>query len=131
MKEETLKDLAEHPFEPWTLRLRRPLKQGELEVAELVLKPPTVKDILRGDGRSTDTVSYVIAVASSLSGVPEIAFHSMVPEDYADLRLVISLVNSRFVGEINLLDKKKEESEEDPTKAADTPPLTSARTSAE
>jgi hypothetical protein len=41
-----------------------------------------------------------------------------VPEDWADLRLILALTNMRFMGQVNLLDKKEDEAA-DPTKAED------------
>jgi hypothetical protein len=118
-----------NPFESMKLKLRVPLKQGEVEVSEIVLRPPTVKDILMGDGHDPDTAAYIIALASSMSGIPEIVFRSMVPEDYADLRVLIAFTHQRFTGSVNLLDKKEES--ENPTEAASIQPQTSGMTSGE
>ena len=106
------------PFETEIFHLWVPVKSGEYEVSELKIRPPVVKDILMTDGHSPDSVSYVIALMSSLTGVPEIALEKMVPEDYADLRLIASQVHARFIGLTNLLDGKKDagtETDKDPT----------------
>jgi hypothetical protein len=114
-----------NPFEIQVLKLRVPIKQGELEVSELHIKPPLVKDILRTDGKAPEGVGYVLALISSLTDVPEKALEKLVPEDYADIRVIASQVNARFIGYVNLFDR---EDEEDPTKAANTPPPISDQT---
>ena len=119
---------SEDPFSPVTYRLRVPLRKGEVEIGELVLQPPVLKDILRTDGRDPESVAYGIALLSSMSGVPESVLGRIVPEDWADLRLVLSQSNLRFMGPVNLLDKKEGDESGDPTRAADTPPPSSATT---
>jgi hypothetical protein len=120
------------PFEPVVYELRVPIRKGEVEYKELTLRPPEVGDILMTDGHAPESVGYALALLSSLSGVPLMFLKKIVPEDYADLRLILALTNSRFMGQINLLDKKEESKPGDPTKAEadDTPPPTSAPTSA-
>jgi hypothetical protein len=56
----------------------------------------------------------------------------MVPEDWADIRLILAMTNMRFTGQVNLLDKKEDNKPEDPTAAVEsnTPPPSSAPTSA-
>lgn len=122
------------PFEPEVLKLRVPIRKGEVVYKELALKPPVLRDIIRTDGHDPDSVGYARALLSSLSGVPETVLDQLVPEDWADLRLVLARTNMRFMGLVNLLDKKDEDETENPTTAEeaenDTPPPTSAPTSA-
>ena len=122
-----------NPFEPVTVKLRVPIKKGEVEVKDITLKPPLLRDILRTDGHDPDSVGYALALLSSLSGLPEVLLDQLVPEDWADIRLILAQTNMRFMGLVNLLDKKEEE-DEDPTTAAmsveGTAPLTSETTSA-
>jgi hypothetical protein len=119
------------PFEPLVFSLRIPLKQGEAVFKELTLRPPVLRDILRTDGHESESVGYAVALLSALSGVPEAVLHNMVPEDWADLRLILAQTNMRFMGLVNLLDKKEDKTA-DPTKAeeADAPPPNSAPASA-
>jgi hypothetical protein len=117
------------PFEPEIFKLRVPITKGEVEFKELKLRPPLLRDILRTDGYDSDSVGYARALLSSLSGVPEAVLDSMIPEDWADIRLILARTNMRFTGLLNLVDKK-EDGSEDPTKAADViPPPTSEPTS--
>jgi hypothetical protein len=120
--------------EPEEFTLRVPIKKGEVEYKELILRPPLLRDILRTDGYDPNSVGYAMALLSSLSGVPETVLGQIVPEDWADLRLILARTNMRFMGLVNLLDKKDEDQTEDPTKAGETgediPPPTSAPTSA-
>jgi hypothetical protein len=122
------------PFEPIVYELRVPIRKGEVEYKELTLRPPEVGGILMTDGHASDSVGYAPALLSSLSGVPQMFLKKIVPEDYADLRFILALTNARFMGQINLLDKKEEGKPGDPTEAGevadDTPPPTSAPTSA-
>jgi hypothetical protein len=122
------------PFEPIIYELRIPIRKGEVEYKELTLRPPETGDILMTDGHASDSVGYALALLSSLSGVPLMFLKKIVPEDYADLRLILALTNARFMGQINLLDKKEEGKPGDPTEAGeveeDTPPKNSAPTSA-
>ena len=122
------------PFEPEVLKLRVPIRKGEVVYKELALKPPVLRDIIRTDGHDPDSVGYARALLSSLSGVPETVLDQLVPEDWADLRLVLARTNMRFIGLVNLLDKKDEDETENPTTAEEaenyTPPPTSAPTSA-
>ncbi|MDR0387274.1 MAG: phage tail assembly protein [Treponema sp.] len=120
------------PFEPEVLKLRVPIRKGEVEYRELTLRPPLLRDILRTDGHAPDSVAYGRALLSSLSGVPEVVLDQLVPEDWADLRLILARTNMRFMGLVNLLDKKEEGGSEDPTAAAGnaTPPPISDPTSA-
>jgi hypothetical protein len=69
---------------------------------------------------------------SSLSGAPEVVLDQIVPEDWADLRLILAQTNMRFMGMLNLLDEKEEDKNENPTAAGEdtTPPPSSAPTSA-
>jgi hypothetical protein len=133
----TLKGMERDPFAPVVYELRVPLRKGEVEYKELTLRPPEVGDILMTDGHPPESVAYALALLASLSGVPLIFLKTMVPEDYADLRVILALTNMRFMGQINLLDGKEEGKEGgagDPTeaeeKAEDTPPPASAPTSA-
>jgi hypothetical protein len=122
------------PFEPEEFTLRVPVRKGEVEYKKLILKPPVLRDILRTDGHAPESVGYARALLSSLSGAPETVLDQIVPEDWADLRLILARTNMRFMGLVNLLDKKDGGQTEDPTKAEgaeeDTPPPTSAPTSA-
>jgi hypothetical protein len=125
------------PFEPIVYRLRVPIRKGEVEYKELTLRPPVLRDILRTDGHAPDSVGYARALLSSLSGAPEAALDQLVPEDWADLRLLLAHTNMRFMGLVNLLDKKEDDKTGDPTKAAGillevkhTPPPNSDPTSA-
>jgi hypothetical protein len=128
--------MAKNPFEPEVFRLRVPIKKGEVEYKELTLKPPVLRDILRTDGHDPAGIGYARALLSSLSGVPEAVLDNMVPEDWADIRLVLAQTNMRFMGLVNLLDKKEADETTDPTAAAGntpeggTPPPSSAPTSA-
>jgi hypothetical protein len=123
--------MTNNPFEPEIFRLRVPIKKGEVAFAELTLRPPVLRDIIRTDGHDPNSVGYAKALLSSLSGVPEAVLDNIVPEDWADLRLILARTNMRFMGLVNLLDKKEDDKTEDPTTAAeDTPPPSSAPTSA-
>jgi hypothetical protein len=108
------------PFEPELFRLRVPIRKGEVEYKELTLKPPVLRDIIRTDGHDPNSVGYARALLSSLSGVPEAVLDQMIPEDWADIRLVLARTNLRFMGLVNLLDKQDDT--EDPTTAAEPPP---------
>ena len=122
-----------NPFESVTVKLRMPIKKGEVEYREITLKPPVLRDIVRTDGHDPESVGYARALLSALSGLPEALLDQLVPEDWADLRLILAVTNMRFMGQVNLLDKK-EEDDEDPTAAAaaaeGTVPKTSETTSA-
>jgi hypothetical protein len=126
------------PFEPEVFRLRVPIRKGEVEYKALTLRPPVLRDILRTDGHAPESVGYARALLSSLSGVPEAVLDQLVPEDWADLRLVLARTNMRFMGLINLLDKREDAENEDPIEAAEmvarpgngTPPPNSGPTSA-
>jgi hypothetical protein len=122
------------PFEQTVYTLRVPIKKGEVEYKQLTLKPPVLRDIIRTDGHAAESVGYARALLSSLSGVPEAVLDQLVPEDWADLRLILAQTNMRFMGLVNLLDKKEDDEAEDPTTAGetenDTPPPPSAPTSA-
>jgi hypothetical protein len=106
----------ENPFETEIFKLRVPLRQGELTVAELRLRPPVLRDMLRTDGHDPNSIGYARALLSSLSGVPEIVLDNLVPEDWADLRIILAKQNMRFMGLVNLFDK--DEDTEDPPDAA-------------
>ncbi|MDR0876577.1 MAG: phage tail assembly protein [Treponema sp.] len=117
-----------NPFENEVMTLRVPLKSGEVTVDTLTFHPPTVKDALATDKYPPDTVANAIAMASSLTGVPEVLFSSMVPEDFADMCVIVGRTKQRFFGEINLFDTQKE----GPTSAeADTAKPASQKTSAQ
>jgi hypothetical protein len=120
--------------EPEVFTLRSPIRRGEVAYKELTLKPPVLRDIVRTDGHDPNSVGYARALLSSLSGVPEAVLDQIVPEDWADLRLLLARTNMRFMGLVNLLDEKEEDETGDPTTAgaegADTPPPTSDPTSA-
>jgi len=119
---ESMKKYVEaDPFEPIVFRLRVPIRKGEAEFSELVLQPPVLKDALRTDGRHPESVGYAVAMLSSMTGVPESALLRIVPEDWADICVALSLTNMRFMGHVNLLDKKEGEGG-DPTPAAAKPP---------
>jgi hypothetical protein len=128
-----LNSIRNDPFKPVVYKLRIPIRRGEVEFSELTLRPPMLRDILRTDGHAPASVAYGMALLSSLSGVPEAVLEKIVPEDWADIRLVLALTNMRFTGEANLLDKKEEAESPDPTAAEagnGTPPPSSAPTSA-
>jgi hypothetical protein len=118
-----------NPFANETFHLRVPLKSGECEVKELTIRPPLVKDILRTDGHDPESVGYVIALMSSLTGQPEILLEKMIPEDYADIRIIATQINGRFIGLVNLVDEKKKERED--VNENPTPPPISAPPSEE
>jgi hypothetical protein len=106
-----------NPFEPETFKLRVPIKKGEVAYEEITLKPPLLRDIVKTDGHAPESVGYARALLSSLSGLPEVLLDQLVPEDWADLRIILARTNMRFMGLVNLLDEKEEEPE-DPTTAA-------------
>ena len=127
------------PFKPEVFILRVPIKRGEVEYKEITLRPPVLKDILKTDGHDPDGVAYARALLSSLSGVPEVLLDQLVPEDWADIRVALTRTNMRFMGIVNLLDKKDgsiipgadADMSGDPTLAAAlTPPPNSETTSA-
>jgi len=118
----------ENPFEPVTVKLRVPIKSGEVEVKEITLKPPVLRDVLRTDGYHPDSVGYARALLSALSGLPEVLLDNLVPEDWADLRILLAQVNLRFMGLVNLLDKKEDKTK-DPTTAGETGNDTAMQTS--
>jgi len=103
--------------EPEVFKLRVPIKKGEVECKELTLRPPLLRDILRTDGHDPESVGYARALLSSLTGMPESLLDQLVPEDWADLRLILARTNMRFMGLVNLLDEKKEGETGDPTTA--------------
>jgi len=106
-----------NPFEPEVVKLRVPIKKGEVEYTEITLKAPVLRDIIRTDGYAPESVGYARALLSSLSGLPETLLDQLVPEDWADLRVILTRTNMRFMGLVNLLDKKEET--EDPTAAGE------------
>ena len=122
-----------NPFEPVIVPLRVPIKKGEVEYKEIKLRPPLLRDIIQTDGHDPDSVGYARALLSSLSGLPEVLLDQLVPEDWADLRLILTQTNMRFMGLVNLLDEKGDK-DENPTRAEetgeDTAPPTSGPTSA-
>ena len=119
--------------DPVIVKLRVPIKKGEVEYKEIKLRPPLLRDIIQTDGHDPNSVGYARALLSSLSGLPESLLDQLVPEDWADLRLILAETNLRFMGLVNLLDEKEDDAK-DPTTAAeaekDTPPQTSEPTSA-
>jgi len=121
--------------EPEVFKLRVPVKRGEVVCTELTLRPPLLRDILRTDGHDPESVGYARALLSSLSGQPESLLEQLVPEDWADLRLILARTNMRFMGLVNLLDEKKEGEAGDPTTAEqnkeNTAQTNSVQTSAE
>jgi len=123
------------PFEPEIFVLRVPIRKGEVEFKELTLRPPVLKDILRTDGHEPESVAYARALLSSLTGAPEAVLDQLVPEDWADLRVALTRTNMRFMGVVNLLDKKEggetPNDDSDPTEAAEIiPPPNLGTTSA-
>jgi len=120
--------------EPEVFKLRVPIRKGEVEYKEITLRPPLLRDIIRTDGHAPESVGYARALLSSLSGLPEALLDQLVPEDWADLRLILARTNMRFMGLVNLLDEKENEAE-DPTTAekngADTAQKNSGLTSAD
>jgi hypothetical protein len=127
-----MQNKADNPFELEVFRLRVPIRKGEVEYEKLTLKPPVLRDILRTDGHDPASVGYARALLSSLSGVPEAVLDQLVPEDWADIRLVLARTNMRFMGLVNLLDKKEQDKTEDPTIAGEgIPSPSSGPTSAE
>ncbi|MDR1858791.1 MAG: phage tail assembly protein [Treponema sp.] len=127
--------MKKKPFDQQVIKLRVPIRKGEVEYGEITLKPPVLRDIVRTDGHDPDSVGYARALLSSLSGLPEALLDQIAPEDWADLRLILAQVNMRFMGIVNLLDAKEGDGDnDDPTTAAvaaeGTVPLTSESTSA-
>jgi hypothetical protein len=120
--------------EPEVFKLRVPIKKGEVEFDKITLRPPLLRDIIRTDGHAPESVGYARALLSSLSGLPEALLDQLVPEDWADLRLILARTNMRFMGLVNLLDEKENDAE-DPTTAEKNGPGTaqtnSVQTSAE
>jgi hypothetical protein len=131
MRDDILADIYSDPFAPVIYKLRVPIRKGEVEYTELKLRSPVLGDLLMTDGHTTESVGYALALLSSLSGAPVAVLKKIVPEDYADLRLILALTNMRYFGQVNLLDKKEDDKTKGPTKAAeDTPPPSCGPTSA-
>ena len=116
------------PFAAETIKLRQPLKSGERVIDKVVIKAPTVKDLLAAGQYPEASIPFSFALLSSLCGEPAIILQPMIPEDWADCMVVVNRSYQRFCGLINLFDKKPEDSK-NPT-MADIPPENSSETSA-
>jgi hypothetical protein len=120
-----------NPFEPEIFKLRRPIQQGEVGYTELRLKPPVLRDMLRTDGHDPESIAYARALLSSLTGVPEAVLDNLIPEDWADLRIILAKTNMRFMGLINLFDENEDDGNPQVAEAAGgTQPGSSKPTSA-
>ena len=94
------------PFATEILKLRVPLKLGEVTVTELNFRPPKIKHALCTDRYEDRSIAAAIALMSSLTGQPESLLGELVPEDYADCAVILARTNLRFLGQLNLLDQK-------------------------
>ncbi len=70
----------------WTYELKTPVTVGERTVSVLNFKRPKTKDFLRTDGHRTSDVGADAALASSLTGEPEIIIGDIDVEDWAVIR---------------------------------------------
>jgi len=115
------------PFADEVIQLRRPLRSGEAEVAEITLRPPEFRDLLFADGRPEDSLAHSVAQLSSRTGVPEKLLGRMIPEDWADVARRLGRTHLRYIGELNLVDGEADVGDPPPAEA-DTQPPTSAAT---
>jgi hypothetical protein len=108
-----------NPFKTETVVLRAPLKLGDHEVVRLMIRPPKFGDLIRTDKYPHLSHSADRALLSALTGEPEEVLNELVPEDWADCRVVLERAYKRFWGEIDLFEKQG--AEENPTKAGAPP----------
>ncbi|GMO64697.1 MAG: hypothetical protein Ta2A_12440 [Treponemataceae bacterium] len=117
--------MKKDPFKTEVIKLRVPISMGEVTVKEIKIRAPVVKDALAMDAYEDGTVSASLALLSSLTGLSEDLLAKMVPEDWADCRVILLQTHMRFIGQIDLFEQSDET--ENPTTAG-TPPATLSET---
>ena len=78
--------------------LKTPVTVGERTVEVLKFHRPKVRDFLRTDGHSMDSIAADQALCSSLTGEPEIIIQAIDIEDWAVIRIELKRVWFNFFG---------------------------------
>lgn len=78
--------------------LKTPVTVGERTVEVLKFHRPKVRDFLRTDGHSTDSIGADQALCSALTGESEIIIQAIDIDDWAVIRVELRKVWFRFFG---------------------------------
>ncbi len=82
-----------------TIKLKSPIIKGEVQIDELTFTEPKVRHMLALDAHSSkESYGADLALASALTGQSETLLQEMGPEDWIEVRTVLSLAYGRFMG---------------------------------
>jgi hydroxylamine reductase (hybrid-cluster protein) len=76
--------------EPVTVKLREPLEFGKEIIVELTFRPPTAKDLRKLQIRTGFELDYVLRLAGTLSGQPDVVIDKLAGEDLEEVVAVVS-----------------------------------------
>lgn len=108
-----------------TIKLSGPVSKGERTITELTFADPKVRHLLSLDGHNPDDYAAVVALASALTGEPELLIGELPPEDWRKVRAKTMSVYYDFLGidfaALAAEAAKEDPAKKDPTKATEQP----------
>lgn len=81
-----------------TLQLKHPTTKGERTITVLNFADPKVKHLLPMDKYDPESVAATLALASSLTGEPELLLGELHPEDWIQVQTYVMDVYNQFCG---------------------------------
>lgn len=107
-----------------TIQLSAPVSMGQRTITSLTFQDPKVRHIMAGDGRNPDGVAFAVAIASALTGEPELLIAELPSPDWVKVKTRVTAIYAEFSGfDIRHLLKLagidgEEKQQENPTGAA-------------
>ena len=81
-----------------TIQLSAPATMGQRTITSLTFQDPKVRHIMAGDGRNPDTIAFAVAIASALTGEPELLIAELPPPDWVMVRTRVNAIYADFSG---------------------------------
>lgn len=97
---------------------------GQRTITSLTFQDPKVRHIMAGDGRDPGTVGFAVAIASALTGEPELLIAELPSPDWVKVKTRVNAIYADFSGfDVRHLLKlagldKGADGKENPTEAA-------------
>ena len=80
------------------ITLESPITMGQRTVSELKFQEAVTRHLLAADGKDPDDAAFVLAMASSMTGEPELLLQQLKPADWVQVRTHVRRAYGEFMG---------------------------------